>query len=101
MRGSIPPPPPPPPANLKDTQMNLDRIKNNTTVSDTGCWEWQKSCNSSGYGQLTENKKYWSAHRYAYACTNTLSDGDVVRHTCHNRKCCNPEHLKIGTHKDN
>lgn len=81
--------------------MNLDRIKNNTTISDTGCWEWQKSCNSAGYGQLTENKKYWSAHRYAYACKNTLSDGDVVRHTCHNRKCCNPEHLKIGTHKDN
>lgn len=81
--------------------MNLTRIKNNIVISDTGCWEWQKSCNSAGYGQLTEDKKYWLTHRYTYACTNTLNDEDVVRHKCHNTKCCNPEHLEIGTHKDN
>lgn len=81
--------------------MNLERIKNNIKITPTGCWEWQKSCNSAGYGQLTENKKYWLTHRYAYACTNELSYEDVVRHRCHNTKCCNPEHLEIGTHKDN
>lgn len=81
--------------------MNLDRIKNNTVISNTGCWEWQKSCNSAGYGQLTENKKYWLAHRYAYTCTNTLRDEDVVRHLCHNTKCCNPDHLEVGTHRNN
>lgn len=81
--------------------MNLDKIKSSVTISDSGCWEWQKSCNSAGYGQLTVDKKYWLAHRYAHACVNPLSDEDVVRHLCHNTKCCNPEHLALGTHKDN
>lgn len=81
--------------------MDLDKIKSSVTISDAGCWEWQKSCNSAGYGQLTEDKKYWLVHRYAYACLNALSDEDVIRHKCHNPKCCNPEHLEIGTHKDN
>jgi len=28
-------------------------------------------------------------------------DGMVIRHTCDNRKCINPEHLILGTHQDN
>ncbi len=81
--------------------MDLDRIKNNIAISNTGCWEWQKSCNSAGYGQLTENKVYWLAYRYAYACTNNIEKENIIRHKCHNTKCCNPEHLESGTHKDN
>ena len=82
--------------------MKISRIKNNCIVNSKGCWIWQKSCNSAGYGQLTENKVYWLAHRYAYACLNQdLKSADVVRHQCHNTKCCNPNHLILGTHKDN
>lgn len=82
--------------------MDIYRIKKNTVVTPSGCWEWQRSCNSAGYGQLTENKVYWLAHRYAYACTNLdLEPTDVIRHQCHNTKCCNPSHLLVGTHKDN
>lgn len=81
--------------------MNIDRIKNSTVVDSNGCWLWQKSCAGAGYGQLTENGKYWGAHRYAFACFNELKDSDVIRHTCHVRKCCNPEHIVAGTHKDN
>ena len=81
--------------------MNLERIKSNVTLQSDGCWIWQKSTNSAGYGQLTENKRYWLAHRYALACVRVVSPNDVVRHSCHNTKCCNPEHLSIGCHKDN
>ena len=82
--------------------MNLDRIERNITLNDNGCWVWNKSVSSSGYGQFSENGKYWNAHVYAYACVNeTPQKGSQVRHSCHNRKCCNPSHLSTGTAKDN
>jgi hypothetical protein len=82
--------------------MNMDRIHKSTVVDANGCWVWQKSTCGAGYGQLTVNKKYWMAHRYSYAATNgTLSSSDVIRHICHNPKCCNPDHLLAGSHADN
>ena len=82
--------------------MDIEKIKSLVKVNQsTGCWEWQNSCTSAGYGQLRENKIYWLAHRYAYACSKPLAATDVVRHKCHNTRCCNPEHLETGTHKDN
>ncbi len=82
--------------------MDIDRILKNIQKDSNGCWIWQGSCSSAGYGQLTEEKRYWSAHRYSYQCTyGDLTASDVVRHTCHTPRCCNPGHLQKGTHKDN
>ena len=81
--------------------MTLDRLKDKVKVTESGCWEWLKSTNSAGYGQITINKKYWLTHRYARSCVTEVKSSDVVRHLCHNTKCCNPEHLAVGSHKDN
>lgn len=79
--------------------MNIEKIKKNIIVNPNGCWEWQKSCNSAGYGQITENGVYWTTHRYAYVCEyGDLKPDDVVRHMCHNTRCCNPAHLKKKVH---
>lgn len=83
--------------------MNLEKILKHIIVDEaTGCWIWQKSCNSAGYGQLTENGKYWLAHRYSFTCVKgEINPGLLLRHTCHNTKCCNPEHVIQGTNLEN
>lgn len=80
----------------------MKRILDNIIEDSNGCWVWQKSCAGSGYGQLTVAGKYWQAHRYAYThVKGAIPEGLVLRHTCHNPKCCNPDHLITGTDKDN
>ena len=69
------------------------------------CINWSKSLGHNGYGITTRNNKTYRAHRLAYCDYHGIDHSDikgmVVRHTCDNRKCINPEHLVIGTHQDN
>lgn len=80
----------------------MEIIHSSVKEDVNGCWVWQKSTSSAGYGQITVNKQYWSTHRYVYTkCFGEIGDGNVIRHLCHNTKCCNPDHLAEGSHKDN
>ena len=80
----------------------MKRITDNIEIDQNGCWVWLKSTSSSGYGQLTVKGKYWQTHRYAYTqAKGDIPDGLLLRHTCHNIKCCNPDHLVTGTDLDN
>lgn len=58
-----------------------------------------------GYGRTYFEGRLTTAHRAAYCRANDLSlddiVGKVVRHKCDNPPCVNPEHLEIGTYKDN
>lgn len=75
----------------------LDRI----VVNDqTGCWEWQKSLRpKTGYGQVGGYPH--TAHRLSYMLWVGELGDLLVRHQCHNRICCNPDHLLAGTNLDN
>ncbi|MBX3288397.1 MAG: HNH endonuclease [Acidobacteria bacterium] len=68
-----------------------------------GCWLWQGNRNTLGYGRVYYQGRMHQAHRLIYAIeTGENLDGKVVRHyVCDNPPCCNPAHLRSGTHKDN
>lgn len=80
------------------------------TVLDAGCLIWMGCLNSDGYprvgrfdtfsGRITGNVKL---HRHLYEHLNnvTLDANTVVRHTCDNTMCLNPDHLITGTASDN
>lgn len=67
----------------------------------------QKGTGKLGYGTLRipGTGRKTSAHRVVYMKHNAVSpqdiDGKVIRHTCDNARCINPEHLVIGTYQDN
>ena len=74
------------------------------SINESGCWiNESHACDKDGYGKIQYNKKTYRLHRFVYELENKviLKENEILRHTCDNPRCFNPNHLIIGTVQEN
>lgn len=66
------------------------------------CWEWCGQIASTGYGRIRFGQLHTFAHRVSYSFFfGKIPRGLCVLHKCDNPRCVRPDHLFLGTKKDN
>ena len=84
-------------------ELTKERIEQKAyPITETGCWIWMGGCGVRGYGQIESHGKKHLAHRVSYSLfKGPVEKKQVVCHRCDMVSCVNPNHLFVGTQKDN
>lgn len=72
-------------------------------TKESGCWEWTRCLSRKGYGQFRYNGRTTYTHRYVLEqkLGRPIRAGYMACHSCNNRRCCNPDHIREGSAKEN
>lgn len=85
-----------------EDQVNRFWSKVSITAQSDKCWVWNGN-KHRGYGKfsITHTKNSIASRVAYYLHTNADPFGKIVCHSCDNPSCCNPNHLFLGTSKEN
>ena len=91
-------------ATEEERKAHLSRYFERNVIKTDGCWDWKTKSDSRGYVRMSyaRNHPRISAHVYSWK----INFGEVptsmyVCHKCDNPRCTKPDHLFLGTAKDN
>lgn len=93
----------PPETKVRLVRPPVMRVFDRLVIDKDGCWEWP-GATSNGYGIIQLGRKIGTdrVHRVVYRYVfGSIPEGLDVMHTCHNRVCARPSHLRVGTRSEN
>lgn len=90
-------------SSIMDYKLEISKLRFKSKVKkiDGGCWEWNGTLFSHGYGAFRYNNKHTLAHRTGWLFEKGVAPNGFLLHSCDNKRCVNPAHLKEGTQYEN
>ena len=80
----------------------IDRFSEKVSENSAGCFIWNGSKDTYGYGVIQKDGKRKRTHRAIWEYKNgAIPEGMCVCHTCDVPDCVNINHLFLGTQNDN
>lgn len=77
-------------------------LQNYMPIPETGCWLWLGGWDTAKYGKISKHGTVVClAHRLFYAVHKGDLGDALVLHKCDTPQCVNPDHLFLGSTRDN
>lgn len=88
---------------MLDPALLPPRIGTKIERDENGCWLWNGAISSNGYGSVWLNGRVTSSHAAVYTIlVGPVPEGLWLDHFhCDVRRCCNPEHVRPVTPREN